>query len=177
MIDYSFMSGNSNGQAQQMQQFQQASAKPTTSPMQPTPVGPVAQIPSAAITPQNSGGIADALMSGASDPVATGNENSNSIMDKFGGKSGASFMLASIGQALSAKDPSSWQHQLSGAVKTGAANQMNQRGMLIAALQQKIGAATSNTKSPLTKTKSKYNLETPKLQTLPTSALQLEGVL
>lgn len=177
MIDYSFMSGNTNGQAQQMQQFQQASAKPTQSAMQPAPTGPLAQIPPEAVTMQNSGGIADALMSGAKDPVAEGNQNAGSIMDKFGGKSGASFMLASIGQALSAKDPSSWQHQLSGAVKTGAANQMNQRGMLIAALQQKIGAPTSPVKGNLTKTKSKYNLETPKLQTLPTSGLQLEGVL
>lgn len=177
MIDYSFMSGNA--QQAQMDQYRGMTPQPKApSAMQPAQTGPLANIPPEAITMQNSGGIADALMSGANDPVAEGNKNSKSILDKFGGKSGASFILASIGQALSAKDPSSWQYQLSGAVKQGAGNQMNQRGMLIAALQQKIGAPTAGKEgSTLAKAKSKYNLETPKLQVIPSSTVQTEGVL
>jgi hypothetical protein len=101
--------------------------------------GPLAAIPGSAVTTQNAGGIADAMTSGAADPVATGNQNAGGWMDKMGGKAGASALLASIGSALSARDPNSWQHQLSGVVKQGAQQQLQQRGMLIAALQQKIG--------------------------------------
>lgn len=161
MIDWSFMSGGGQqGSANQTQTLQQMQA------MQPQGVqpGPLASIPNGAVTPQNSAALADALMAGAPNPVDAANNTKPGIFDKFGGNKGASFMLASIGSALSAKDPTSWQHQLSGVVAKGAQNQMMQRGALIAALQQKIGASTPGSSLP----QKKFSLsKAPNLSLLP----------
>jgi len=134
MIDYSFMQGD-----------QQTGQPGMVQPMQQPNIGPVAAVPASGITLQNTGGIADALISGSTNPVAQGNENAGGYMNKMGGKSGASFLLASIGQALSARDPNSWQHQLSGATKNFAQGQLQQRAQLISALQQKMGKAPNVT--------------------------------
>lgn len=145
MIDWSFMSGGSQqGAVNQTQTLQQMQAGLP----QGTQPGPLANIPNGAVTPQNSAALADALMAGSANPVETANNAKPGIFDKFGGNKGASFMLASIGKALSAKDPTSWQHQLSGVMAQGAQNQMMQRGSLIAALQQKIGKPTEGSSLP-----------------------------
>lgn len=158
-IDYSFMTGQAQTgtptQVSTIQQLQAAQA--------PQQVGPLANISGSDVTTQNSGGIADALMAGAPDPVSTGNANAGGFMAKVGGAPGLSYMLASLGSALSARDPNSWQHQLSGTVAKGAQNQLQQRGMLISALQQKMGA-----KKALNVPKGKYSISSGnKLSLLP----------
>lgn len=140
MIDYSFMSG--------------AAAQPNAQQAQPTLPGPLASIPASGITTQNSGGIADAYIAGDNNPLAQGNENAKGMMGKFGGPSGASFLLASIGSALSARDPNSWQYQLSGATGKFAQGQLVQRANLISALQQKMGKAPN-----ITLKTDKYNVK------------------
>lgn len=150
MIDWSFMSGGNTKTEDQIKQFQQAGAQPVA---QAAPsIGAISLIPANSITMQNSGALADALASGSSNPVADANANKDSWMNRFGGKSGASYILASIGQALSARDPNSWQHMLSSQVKAGASTQMEQRAKIIAALQQKMAGNNSiiNTPSPNT---------------------------
>lgn len=160
-IDYSFMTGLLQPQGG-------IPGTVTPPPVHPgANIGPLANIPGEDITSKNVSGIAGALASGAPDPVATANQTAGGFMDKVGGQPGLSFMLASLGSALSAKDPSSWQHQLSNTMQKGSQQQLQQRGMLIAALQQKMGAKPGLKASALTRAKSKYNLETPKLQTLP----------
>jgi len=146
MIDYSFMSQQPMMQPQQMQGGmlgQQMMGQPMMQlvPMQVQPMLPPAanNIPGSAITPQNSGPMAEALMTGAQDPVATANQKQNSWMNKVGGQSGLSFILASLGQALSARDPNSWQYQMSTATKGTAQTQQRAKAQLIAALQQKMG--------------------------------------
>ncbi len=162
MIDWSFMSGGSQqGTENQTKTFQQMQA----SQPQGSQPGPLANIPNGAVTPQNSAALADALMSGVPNPVAAANNTKPGVFDKFGGNKGASFMLASIGKALSAKDPTSWQHQLSGVMAQGAQNQMMQRGALIAALQQKIGKPTDGSNLP----QKKFSIsKAPNLSLLPT---------
>ena len=132
-IDYPFMTGMLQPAPVPQPGTIQAMQTPTVSN-----IGPLANIAGADITTANSGGIASALMGGATDPVGTANAGQGGFMDKIGGTPGLSFMLASLGKALSARDPNSWQHQLSGTVATGASNAMIQRGALIAALQQKM---------------------------------------
>lgn len=149
MIDYSFMQGTQQTGAQ---------------PVQQQNIGPVAAVPASGITLQNTGGIADALISGSADPVAQGNTNAGGYMNKVGGPAGASYLLASIGQALSARDPNSWQHQLSGATKNYAQGQLQQRAQLVSALQQKMGKAPN---IQLSTNKYKVKNSTPPLSLLP----------
>ena len=143
MIDYSFMTQQQPMQPQMGQMMgQQMMGQPMQLvPIQVQPMLPPAanNIPGSAITAQNSGPMAEALMTGAQDPVATANQNKNSLMNKLGGQSGLSFILASLGQALSARDPNSWQYQMSTATKGTAQTQQRAKAQLIAALQQKMG--------------------------------------
>jgi hypothetical protein len=143
MIDYSFMTQQQPIQPQMGQMMgQQMMGQPMQLvPIQVQPMLPPAanNIPGSAITAQNSGPMAEALMTGAQDPVATANKNQGSLMNKLGGQSGLSFILASLGQALSARDPNSWQYQMSTATKGTAQTQQRAKAQLIAALQQKMG--------------------------------------
>jgi hypothetical protein len=123
-------------------QGQQVGQTPYQGYMQPTvsganpPTIPASVQPGA--TPQENSAIADALMSGAADPNAEGKKNENSLQTRLGGISNISYILASIGSALSARDPNSWQHQLGNMVKSGSQTQQLARQQLVAALSQKM---------------------------------------
>lgn len=110
--------------------------------------GPLSGISSTDVNNSNVAGIADALMGGAQDPVAQGNENAGGFMTSMGGKPGLSYMLSSIGSALSARDPNSWQHQLSNTTMKSAQTGANARVGLITDLQQKIQPPVAGALNP-----------------------------